>query len=390
MLERNSVNHNEPDVELDAIESDDEQNDDAETQPAPMQLTDLPDELLLQISRYLPSLKDKARLASVCACFYGLFKEDGEAQAAQEAAECVIYPTQENIEKLKRLLKIHPALLLRPVTVTNRHGMAIKGTVYQIALHECDNELIEDVLLKEGFTRLKDGENVMESQRQQWLPEGWREKEDRAYVSAFNAIDNLFAKLISATHPDDVTELPQYPYTITINHQGANQGLEDFREAIDALYRPASTVITSGRDPSIRLFERFLDLYRTNYDNLCGYTPRNNVLMRAVFGYCQRYAPINFMQAFAQGVAYMVENMEKLKRSFEYRCWPGNFIVPIDSDPRFRLGHEFFASVGGRSRGRGFAGTGGGGCYRTFFQSKTAAALQSCVTQPRERSCVIQ
>lgn len=43
-------------------------------------------------------------------------------------------------------------------------------------------------------------------------------------------------------------------------------------------------------------------------------------LMRSVFCYGQRFAPINSLQAFAQGVFYIVEE-KKLTRFFEHRNW---------------------------------------------------------------------
>src|SRR5437016_2821127 len=154
--------------ELNKTESADEQNNGS--QPDPIQLTNLPDEVLLVINNGLP-VKDMAHLASMNRRFHALFQPEIEKKEAKDAAECAIYPTKENVEKLKVLLKRCPALSLHPVTVKNRHGMAIKGTVYQIALHEGDNELIDDVI-KPTFERLHRGLETMEGQRQEWLPEG--------------------------------------------------------------------------------------------------------------------------------------------------------------------------------------------------------------------------
>jgi hypothetical protein len=88
---------------------------------------------------------------------------------------------------------------------------------------------------------------------------------------------------------------------------------------------------------------RLMNRYEENYKALGGFnTPRNNALMRMVFGYCQRPAPINFMQAFAQGIYYIVENKKKLIRSFEYGNWQSHFVLPLDSDLGLRLGYEYF------------------------------------------------
>src|SRR5690606_22348423 len=103
------------------------------------------------------------------------------------------------------------------------------------------------------------------------------------------AIDNLFAAFKEASHPNDVTELRQSPWTITIHHQEASLALEASRKAIDTLYQVTDKVATSGRDPMVRLLEYFIDRYTENFEALGGYdSPRNNALMRSDYGYKQR------------------------------------------------------------------------------------------------------
>lgn len=149
--------------------------------------------------------------------------------------------------------------------------------------------------------------------------------------------------------------------------------MEAARSAIDALYQPTDKVITGGRDPIIRIIEYFIDQYIKNYDALGGdNSPRNNALMRSLYGYFQRFAPINFMQAFAQGIYYIVRDKQPLIRSFEYSNWPGHAILPLDSDPLFRLGNEYFAGAGRRWGDAWLLGL-AAGVLQNFFQSKTAA-----------------
>src|SRR3990167_10734556 len=326
MLSRPSIEPN----QQDKMEITDEQKNGS--QQHSIQLTNLPNEILLMINNHLPSVKDRTRLASVSFYFHCFFQPEIGKKEAEDAAECAIYPTKENVEKLKALLKACPALLLHKVTVKNRHGMVITGTIYQVALHEGDDELISDVI-KPAFMRLHHGLETMETQRKNWLPEGWMEAEEKTCVRACDAIDYVFAAFKNASNPNDVTELPNNPYTITIHNQQVNTALEAFRKAIDLLYKPTDKVIESGRDPIIRLLEQVMNRYEENYNALGGYDiPRNNALMRAVFGYCQRFAPVNFMQAFVQGIFYILMNNEKLTRSFEYRNWKKHFILPLDSD----------------------------------------------------------
>src|SRR5437762_1739053 len=103
----------------DEMEIPDEQKDGS--QQDSISLADfLPSELLLTIDEFLPSVKDSARLSAVNKFFHSLFQPQVAKKAAKDAAECVIYPTEESIEKLKNLLKECPPLLLHPMTVKNR------------------------------------------------------------------------------------------------------------------------------------------------------------------------------------------------------------------------------------------------------------------------------
>lgn len=173
-----------------------------------------------------------------------------------------------------------------------------------------------------------------------------------------------------------MAELPQQPYTpytITINNQAANKALEVLREAIDVLYQPTGKVITRGRDLSTRLLERIIDQFIENYYELGGdHAPRNNAIMRFGYGYGQRFAPINFMQAFVQGIFTIVEYKEKLIRSFEYCNWKGHFILPHESNSLFRLGYEHWAARGTIMRVQPGSPR-ESKRVKTFFQSKTAA-----------------
>src|SRR5579862_6862312 len=146
----------------------------------------LPDDIWLIICTYYLSLKETARLVSVNRKLYTLFPSKIGEIEAKDAAEYAINPTKENVEKLKILLKNCPPVLLYPVTVKNRHGIAIKGTVHQITRHEGDDELVDDEI-RTAFKRLHRGLETMEAQRKTWLPEGWMEAEEKICANALTA-----------------------------------------------------------------------------------------------------------------------------------------------------------------------------------------------------------
>lgn len=76
------------------------------------------------------------------------------------------------------------------------------------------------------------------------------------------------------------------------------------------------------------------------------------------------------MQAFVMGIYNIVENKEKLIRSFEYRNWKGHYILPLDSDPIFRLGYEYFGWQSALGRGRT-----GVGCVTKLFVNQKQLQL---------------
>jgi len=372
-----------------------ESNSGATSNPLPgnvnFPIAELPALALTNIAGYL-SGKEVAQFIRVARNWeiYNFFKPVINKLAlieAKEAAACAIYPVEEgennapiyNVTKLKALLKACPALLLHPVSVKNRHGMEIKGTVYQIALHEGDHELVDDVI-EPAFKRLNDGLTKMKEQHQAWLPEGWLEAETAACKSAMSAIDNLFAAFKRASNPNDVIELEQRPKTITIHHLEVNLALETFRKEIDKLYQATDKPKVSGRDPIARLLGYFIDRYIENVETLGSHaSPRNNALFRLGYGYLQRYAPINFLQAFAMAIFFLVSSHHKLKRKFEYCGWPDHYILPLDSEPADRLGHEYF--VGGGLYRPGALGQGQGGYpeyEKIFYQLKISIFI--CIT----------
>ena len=353
----------------------DESNNSSPSNPIPpitdFPITKLPDLVLGKISDYLPR-KDAGRFVRIARNnrILTFFQPQIRKEKAKEAAEYVINPTKENIEKLTALLHTCPALLLYSATVENRHHMPIRGTAYQIALHESDNELIDDVI-EPAFKRLNDGLKTMKVQRQAWLPEDWLEAETIACIDALAAIDQVFATFKTASRPDDVTQANTRLWPITIHNQEANLVLETFRKTIDTLYQVTDKEITGGRDPIVRLLEYFIDQYNENYQTLDGdNSPRNNALMRLCYGYLQRYAPINFMQAFAMGIYYIVEGKKTLTRSLEYNACEDHFILPLDSDVTDRLGFDHYAS-GQRNMSTNFQMV--KNSYKPFYQSKTAA-----------------
>ena len=124
----------------------------------------------------------------------------------------------------------------------------------------------------------------------------------------------------------------------------------------------------------------------------CWNSAKNMLFWRQVIGYIQRFLPACYAQAFSQGLYYIVENGEKLRRSLEFRYDPGVFIFPLDADPHFRLGYEYgCATLGADLRARACGGSwpARAGLFRSLCQTKTAGLQNLCSTQAlNQRICV--
>lgn len=83
--------------------------------------------------------------------------------------------------------------------------------------------------------------------------------------------------------------------------------------------------------------------YRKNFAAFSANNHRQNVLCsNQVIGYLQSLCPAFTLQIYAFGLYYLVEKGEKLIRSYEFRYDRGFLILPLGSNPSFRLGYEYF------------------------------------------------
>jgi hypothetical protein len=92
--------------------------------------------------------------------------------------------------------------------------------------------------------------------------------------------------------------------------------------------------------------------YRKNFAAFSANDHRQNRLCsKQVIGYLQSLCPAFALQIYAFGPCYLVERGEKLVRSYEFRNDPSVFILPLNSNPSFRIGREYFACGWGAGLG---------------------------------------
>ncbi|MGE3318030.1 MAG: hypothetical protein AB7I18_01930 [Candidatus Berkiella sp.] len=131
------------------------------------------------------------------------------------------------------------------------------------------------------------------------------------------------------------------------NNLPLHRALEKFRKAFTE--KSLSEIVFNP----YHLLKAF-ETYNTEFDNL-GNWDKRNLFWRQVIGFVQRYLPACTLQAFAQGIYYIVEDKEPLKRSFQFKFkWGAETMSPSKDFSGF--GFDFAAVLRGgpaSSRARG-------------------------------------
>lgn len=130
---------------------------------------------------------------------------------------------------------------------------------------------------------------------------------------------------------------------------------------------------------------------------------KRDLFWRQIIGFCQRFMPACYAQAFSQGLYYLVKEdqdaswcPETFKRDLKLRR--DNFsYFPLPRDSRSGLGFDFAIYDGRAWRGGAFEPGASGGCivFKNFCRAKTAGfqnIMQRMREQPRKREqfCMVQ
>jgi hypothetical protein len=356
----------------------------------------------------------------------------------------VVYGNQAEAEKI--IISNPTLLLLRGTVEDYSFGMdeenhrKNEGTAYQLALgaedvsfHEgefCMAEMIHSYLIK-----LPQGETEIAKQTMQRFPLGW-EAEDTNRAAKDSAALHKVITAIELASQEDCHSTSEVDKTIqhilcgitldapviynsnnlkkiikAISQADENDFEAAFGELRNYLYQNAIIespsfnfavlkaiyqfrnyleprgVISIGKQFNVGLLEEAFKLYDREYE-LFGNrwdSAKNMLFWQKVIGYIQRFLPASYAQAFAQGIYYIVENGEKLKRSLEFRHDKNIFFFPLDSDPRSRLGFDWGRGPAWPAR-RGVGWRGGTlasrcvGLYSNLCQAKTTS-LQRIMQQ---------
>jgi hypothetical protein len=356
----------------------------------------------------------------------------------------VVYGNQ---AEAKKIIKSNPTLLLLRGTVEDySFGMddtnhrRNEGTAYQLALSAEDvrfheHEVTMAEMIHRYLMKLPEGETEIAKQTMQRFPIGWETEEvNRAVIDSaalhkvINAIElaspedcgrtaeidktiqnilcgiaidtqvlynrNDLKKIIKAIAKADSEndfettfgELRNYLYQNAIIESptfnfALLKAIYQFRN-----YLEPRGIISIGKQFNSGLLDEAYKLFLENFVRFGNRwdTAKNMLFWQKVFGYIQRFLPASYAQAFAQGIYYIVENGEKLKRSLEFRHDKNIFFFPLDSDPRSRLGFDWAGRpfAGGRRLfGGAVWGSGAMSCYYSNLCQAKTTSLQRIMQQ---------
>lgn len=283
-------------------------------------------------------------------------------------------------EQAEAMLKNNPALILEKGRVTDYSGRTIEGTALQMALgaedvgiqenEECMVEMIERYLKK-----LPNGEAIILEQQAAQFPKDYKAEEEKRNAEDIAALNKVI-KVISAAKNDEKLE------------ETCKDALEEFRKYLQS---KTKEVITTGKHFNVQMLVEAFNLYDKNYESFgkdfagdCWDSPKNILCWRKVIGYIQRYLPACYAQAFAQGLYYILDKKEPLRRSLEFRSDKGIFFFPIDPNLLTGLGYDY-ASWGGWGAMRG--GTGWVVAWGMWGELREVARLAKLMSSKNVRGC---
>jgi hypothetical protein len=298
-------------------------------------------------------------------------------------------PTNYNIGKLKAMITVNPALLLEKCQVQTHakdlagNAVVVEGTLFELADRADDEGMLSMIQPYMQAHYPEELQACKEKLLAEEKDEATRQEKDlqalQTIISAISKASNRTCELM-LNHETEITADDK-------EAQKLLTALNAFRDYLAPKKDPQTNEIIpikTGKHFNMQVLIEAFRLYDENYDAFGGWdSHKNNLCWRKLIGYMQRFLPACYAQAFAQGIYYIVEDGEKLRRTFDFRLGGGSYF-PLDGDPSFRLGYNYAAGWAAPRRvarlGRREAVD-----LTILCQAKTAG-LQRLMQQPCSRS----
>lgn len=244
-------------------------------------------------------------------------------------------------DQAKKILETNPKLLLSnsAETIDFSGKLITELTALQAALCAGDTDMVK--MMRPYFDKLEDGSQLLAEQIDAVFLEGYDAHLHAQNEATFN-FDNIFTTIAHASDDDTRIALSlsgaQFEQSDEARSKDDSEltlieALNRFREALsqhslsETTYNPQHLI-------------KALSLYWSVLDNDWS-LPKRDLFYRQVIGFCQRFVPACTAQAFAQGLAYLIDapviwaqpvpwKAERFKRSLKFR-YGGGSIYPIKS-----------------------------------------------------------
>lgn len=246
----------------------------------------------------------------------------------------VAYAAKEDIDLIKDMLEANPELLLWASDAVDPAGNTIpRVTPYQFALLAGDDYLAE--IIAPYFEKLGErGRVALAAQNAECKRDIDRMQtpdiaRDYQFDDILKAIKEASPEAVRAALACQFNE-SEYPL---------HAALAQFRQHF------VPREITAGMHFNYNDLQAALNVYETEFNNLnngsCDkYTNKSVLFWRQIIGYIERLLPACDRQAFGQGIYYITQEDETLKRSFNWRCDDGAFPHTVDDSSYSGLGYR--------------------------------------------------
>lgn len=311
------------------------------------------------------------------------------------------YIREGEIAKVKKMLNATPRLASmqwkaakgESKVIANKAGQAISiegKTAYEFAIGEEDTEIA--AMLRACIVKTDNAE-VANALYNKQRPNGW-EAEEATRSAPILAQLEILTQAIRHAQPGDITwsDSPDYQLTVQEGSTVA-EALTKFKLMLDATLKET---VTTGRHFNPNILLRAFEIYGAHYEDYFGgawNNPRAVLFWQQVIGYSQRFMPVNYVQAFCDGIANTTKKLQKgarQGRALKFAISHQGISIPVAFYPLAvsRFGVDFALYAGSHGDAKGCWRLACAACGRGFakFLSVKNSKLTELTQQEAPRS----
>ena len=254
-----------------------------------------------------------------------------------------------NLDKVTAIIEKEPSLLEERLEakdyVTAPSGQrSNNATAYRTALAVEDTQMA--AMIRAKLIEIA-GKDAADTQYHEQFPDGWEAAEEKRSAPLFTQLNTL-TDVIKDAKQGDITSSGDPEYKLTVREgSSVATALAQFRSLLD---EKLNDIVTTGRHFNPKLLLQALKIYDDRYKDFgCHWSdPRAMIFWQQVIGTVQRGLPVNYVQAFCDGL-YTTE--EKLRdnnpqgRSLKFQlfdtgqgAWVSSDFYPLSVS---RLGFDY-------------------------------------------------